>query len=245
VTAKPAWYSVEGHGFLSDFVNLLHPPYTLWHLSYVLIGIAMAPVIFVDRSLAVLIAFFLGLGIGAHALDETMGNPLQTRISKANLYAIGFSALGTAIAIGLYYTFAVSFLLLPFIIVEAFFAVAYNLETFNKRFHNGVVFSLSWGAIPFLVGNFVNTLSLSLPVLLMAFVVALLTFVQRTLSTQARFVRRKIESIDGLKLSSGETLPMSSNELISPAEKSLKALNVMIFVLAIALLIANLLKFPL
>jgi len=230
---------------LYDFINLLHPPYTVWHLSYVVIGIAMAPTIFINRSVAVIIAFFLGLGIGAHALDETMGNPLQTRISKSKLYAIGFTAILAAVGIGLYYTITISFLLLPFIIIETFFAVAYNLEMFNKKFHTGLVFSLSWGAIPFLMGYFVNSLSFSFPVIVMAAFAGLLTFVQRTLSNQTRFVRRRILPVDGLKLSSGSLFPISSKELISPAEKSLKALNVMIVVLAFALLLERYMGFTL
>ena len=93
---RPAWYSLEGSSTLHDVINLTHFPYTLWHLSYVLIGISLSPVIHTDRSIAVLVAYFLGLGIGAHALDETMGNPLQTKLSKSRLYLIGFSSLAAA-----------------------------------------------------------------------------------------------------------------------------------------------------
>ena len=38
---RSAFYSVgRGTGGLGDWVTLLHPPYTLWHLSYVAIGAA-------------------------------------------------------------------------------------------------------------------------------------------------------------------------------------------------------------
>ncbi len=236
---KPSWYSSAKDGIVSDFINLLHPPYTLWHLSYVLIGIAMSPVIFIDRSVWVLVAFFLGLGLGAHALDETMGNPLRTRISKKWLYSIGFGSLSVAILIGAYFVAKLSILILPFVVIESFFAVAYNLEMFEKRFHTDIVFALSWGSIPFLTGYFVNSLSISIASLVMALGIGLLTYVQRTLSTQARLFRRKIDAVQSINLVNGETIPTSSKELISPAEKSLKALTVMIFAISIALILVR------
>jgi hypothetical protein len=239
-SVKPSWYSSKNTGAVSDFINLLHPPYTLWHLSYVVIGIAMSPVIYSGRSIAVLVAFFVGLGLGAHALDETMGNPLHTKISKTRLYLVGFISLSVAILIGLYYVVVLSVLILPFVAIESFFAVAYNLEVFEKRFHTDLIFALSWGSIPFLTGYFVNSLSLSVATLVMAVGIGFLTYVQRTLSTQARLFRRKIDSVQSINLVTGESIPMSSHDLISPAEKSLKALTIMIFAVSIALILARL-----
>jgi hypothetical protein len=234
---KPAWYTVGGHGVLSDLLNLLHPPYTLWHLSYVTIGIALSPTIYLGRSIAVLVSFFLGLGIGAHALDETMGNPLKTRLSRGKLYFIGFLSLGAAAAIGGYYVLTLSFVLLPIILVEVFLSLVYNLEAFDKKFHNTLIFSISWGVLPFLTGYFVNALSLSVGAMLTAVAVGLLTYVQRTLSTQARSVRRGVDSpIKALKLENGEEIRMTTGEFIAPAEKSLKVLTITIFVFAIALI---------
>ncbi len=239
---KPAWYSLAGGGTLRDFINLTHLPYTLWHLSYVLIGVSLAPVIHLDRSVAVLVSFFLGLGIGAHALDETMGNPLQTKLTKVQLYFIGFSSLAVASAIGLYYVFAVSPLIFPIVAIEVFFAISYNLEAFGKRFHNMLVFALSWGAIPFLAGYFVNSLSVSFPVILLSAAISLLTFVQRTLSIQARSVRRSVPSrIVSLKLSNGSEVAASEKDLIGPAEKSLKALSLMIVLIALASILQRIL----
>ncbi len=235
-TLRPAWYSVNGDGFLSDIINLIHPPYTLWHLSYVLMGIALAPKIFPDRSIAALLAFFLGLGIGAHALDETMGNPLKTRLSKSQLYVIGLCALSSAILIGVYYALTVSSVLLVFVGLESFFAIAYNLEMFERRFHNALVFALSWGVIPFLAGYYVNALNLSLPILVLAAPVGLLTVVQKTLSTEARKIRRKMKPIDGLKLAGGEVIPASSKELVRPIEISLQVLTLTVFLIALGLL---------
>ena len=37
--ARPAFYALSPGGW-RDYVTLPHPPYTLWHLSYVAIGAA-------------------------------------------------------------------------------------------------------------------------------------------------------------------------------------------------------------
>ena len=39
-TSRPAFYALAPGGW-RDYVTLLHPPYTLWHLSYVAIGAAL------------------------------------------------------------------------------------------------------------------------------------------------------------------------------------------------------------
>ena len=140
----------------------------------------------------------------------------------------------------MYYAFTVSLLILPFVAVEAFFALTYNLETFGKRFHNMLVFTLSWGAIPFITGYFVNSLSLTPATLIVSASIAFLTYVQRTLSIQARSVRRNIpESVRSLQLSVDE-VQISDRDLLSPAEKSLKALTAMIVFLAIGLFLQRL-----
>ena len=67
--ARPAFYALAPGGW-RDYVTLLHPPYTLWHLSYVVIGAAIAPAFRPWILCLALLAFFLGMGIGAHALDD-------------------------------------------------------------------------------------------------------------------------------------------------------------------------------
>ena len=59
---------------------MLHPPYTSWHLSYVVIGAALAPHTDTGRLVATLLAFFFAVGVAAHALDELHGRPLRTKI---------------------------------------------------------------------------------------------------------------------------------------------------------------------
>src|SRR5215208_3308592 len=95
---RPAYYAARP-GRWRDWWTLLHPPYTAWHLSYVVLGAAVAPEVSITRLLATLTAFFLAVGIAAHALDELHDRPLHTTIPDGVLVAISAVALGGAIAV--------------------------------------------------------------------------------------------------------------------------------------------------
>src|SRR5260370_38431280 len=73
----PAYYAARTTGWRRDVWALLHPPYTAWHLSYVLIGASLAPTVSVARLVATVLAFFLAGGGAAHALDELRGRPFR------------------------------------------------------------------------------------------------------------------------------------------------------------------------
>jgi len=100
VEQRPAFYALETGGW-RDYVTLLHPPYALWHLSYVVIGAALAPTLQAERLAWGLLAFALALGVGAHALDELNGRPLQTSIPRAILGVTAGLSIGAAVGIGL------------------------------------------------------------------------------------------------------------------------------------------------
>src|SRR5215211_7592706 len=84
---RPAFYALSAGGW-RDYWTLLHPPYTLWHLSYVAIGAALAPELHVVWWLETTAAFFLAMGVAAHALDELNGRPLGTRIPRGVLIGL-------------------------------------------------------------------------------------------------------------------------------------------------------------
>src|SRR6266436_3159520 len=88
----PAYYTALGRGWRRDVWAVLHPPYTAWHLSYVVIGASLAPRLSVFRLTATLVAFFLAVGIAAHSLDELNGRPLRTAIPTWVLKTAGWSA---------------------------------------------------------------------------------------------------------------------------------------------------------
>src|SRR5436190_9032688 len=132
---RPAFYAMRTGGW-RDLVTLLHPPYTAWHLSYVALGAAAAPVLHGDRLAAALVAFFLGVGVCAHALDELNGRPLGTALSDRVLVVLAAAALAGAIGIGVAGVMVVSVQLAPLVLAGAFIVVAYNLELFGGRFHS-------------------------------------------------------------------------------------------------------------
>src|ERR671922_622883 len=98
--ARPAFYALRSGGW-RDYWTLLHPPYTAWHLSYVAMGAAAAPSFDGGRLGASVLAFFLGVGLCAHALDELRGRPLGTKLSDRTLIAIAAGSLAGAIALGI------------------------------------------------------------------------------------------------------------------------------------------------
>src|SRR5689334_12787039 len=89
---RPAFYALRPGGW-RDLVTVLHPPYTLWHLSYVGLGAAAAPVVHADRLGAALGAFFLAVGVSAHCLDELKGRPLGTRLPDEALVGLATAGL--------------------------------------------------------------------------------------------------------------------------------------------------------
>src|SRR3954451_14772389 len=115
----PAFYALRPGGW-RDLVSLLHPPYTAWHLSYVALGAAAAPVLHGDRLAAALGAFFLAVGVAAHALDELNGRPRGTHLRSGALIALAAVSLAGAVAIGVIGAVTVSAGLVPFVAVGAF-----------------------------------------------------------------------------------------------------------------------------
>jgi hypothetical protein len=189
MTDRPAFYALEPGGW-RDYVTLLHLPYTAWHLSYVAIGAALAPAFHLDRLGWTLAAFFLALGVSAHALDELQGRPLGTEIGRTTLVALAVLSLVGAVAIGIGAAAAWGWWLLAFVAVGGFLVPAYNLELFGGRFHSDLWFALAWGAFPLLTAYFAQAQSVGAAALLAAVFATALSLAQRTLSTVVRAVRR-------------------------------------------------------
>ena len=81
-TQRASFYALRPGGW-RDYVTLLHPPYTVWHLSYVAIGASLASQLDVSRLIWTSAAFFLAVGIAAHCLDELHDRPLCTAVPFA------------------------------------------------------------------------------------------------------------------------------------------------------------------
>jgi hypothetical protein len=192
---RPAFYALRRGGW-RDYVTLLHPPYTAWHLSYVAIGAALAPQFQLDRLLWALAAFFLAMGVAAHALDEVKGRPLRTSIPTGLLVGLAAVSLAGGVAIGIGAAAAWGWGLLAFVVVGAIAVPAYNLEL---AFHSYLGFALLWGAFPVLTGYFVEAQTLRFEALVAALFAVAASAAQRTLSTPVRLSRRRDETIEGIE----------------------------------------------
>ncbi|MCA1833270.1 MAG: hypothetical protein ABR548_12225 [Actinomycetota bacterium] len=229
-----AFYALRPGGW-RDYVTMLHPPYTLWHLSYVGIGWATAPGAHLDRLVALLVAFFLAVGLGAHALDELNGHPLRTRISDAVLKVIAVASIALAVVVGIAGAARTSWSLLPFVAFGGFIVVAYNLELFGGRFHSDVWFGLAWGAFPALTASWTGALGPTVPGFLVAAACFELSIAQRTLSTPVRALRRSTQSVSGsVERSDGTMETVDAAYLRAAPEGALRAMSVALPVLAAA-----------
>jgi hypothetical protein len=238
--ARPAFYALAPGGW-RDYVTLLHPPYTAWHLSYVVIGACLAPHLYEGRLAAALLAFFLALGISAHALDELNGRPLQTRIPEPVL--VGLTVVPLAIAVGIGIAGAVAFngWLLVFVAIGLALVPVYNLELFGGAIHNSVGFALAWGAFPLLTGYFACAGTITWTALLAAAYATLTSYVQRVLSTPVRHLRRRVASVSGtMELRDGSRESVTRETLVAAPELSLKVLAAANVALAAALLVLRL-----
>ena len=112
---RPAYYAARPGGW-RDWWTLLHPPYTAWHLSYAVIGAALAPRVQASRLIATVLAFFLAVGLAAHALDELRGRPLRTRIPSPVLVAVTAVGLAGALALGVLGVTRAGWPLIPFMV---------------------------------------------------------------------------------------------------------------------------------
>jgi hypothetical protein len=237
---RPAFYAI-GRGRVSDMLTLLHPPYTIWHLSYFALGAAVAPQVHADRLLWGLAAFALAVGVAAHALDELHDRPLGTGISDRTLLALaGVSMLG-ALAIGVGGVVSVTPWLALLVLAGGLFLPAYNLELLGGRLHSDVWFSLGWGAFPAFTGYFVNAEKIALPGVLMALGAAAMSVAQRRLSTPARELRRRTLAVSGTRTRlDGSSEQLSLERLLDPLDGALAAMSLAVFVTACALLAARL-----
>jgi hypothetical protein len=223
---RAAFYALRPGGW-RDYVTLLHPPYTLWNLSYVTIGATLAPEWRPLRLGAGLAAFFLGLGVAAHALDELHDRPLGTRIPDRVLWALAGASLGGAVGIGIAAAIAWTPWLAAFVGFCGFVVVAYNLELFGGRFHGDAWLVVGWAAPPILAAYLAAAGNITWQALAAAAFGCWLILAQRRLSTPVRLVRRKLPPSDD----------PARAALVRGAEDALRAMAAAVVCLAVALVI--------
>jgi hypothetical protein len=222
--ARPAFSALRQGGW-RDYVTLLHPPYTVWHLSYVALGAALAPRMQWGLLGWTVLAFALAMGIGAHALDELQGRPLRTQIPSSVLVALAAVSIAAACAIGVVIARRTTLWLLAFVVVGAFLVVAYNLELFRGAFHGDLWFAATWGAFPVLTAYVVSAERIRGEAVAAAAFAFLVSLAQRRLSTEVRRVRR------------GGEPPADVQLALQAPEAALRLLSVALPVLAGAVLL--------
>ncbi len=246
MTESPAYYARRG-GAPADCWTLLHPPYTAWHLSYVVLGAAVAPEVAWTPLLLTLLAFFLAVGIAAHALDERAGHPLGTRFGDRTLeVTAGLTLLG-AVALGLYGAFwwdGANWPVAVAVPVGVGLVVAYNLELFDGRLHNDLTFGLGWGGFPVVVGYLAQAPGLdsagALAAVAATAAAVALAYAQRRLSTPARDLRRRTLDVDGtVRRVDGDVVPLDRATLLGPLEGALRALTWGVPLVALAVLLTH------
>jgi hypothetical protein len=238
--SRPAFYALAPGGW-RDWWTLLHPPYTLWHLSYVAIGAATAAEVDLYRLGMSLLGFFLGVGLAAHALDELRGRPLGTSISDRVLQGLAIVSLAGAAAVGVVGIVQVSAWLAVFIAAGAFLVVAYNLELLGGMFHSDLWFAVAWGGFPALTGAFAQDGRLEAAAVLIAGACVAISAAQRVLSTPVRRLRRRVVTVEGtMTLRDGTTQPIGAEVIRTAPEAALKLLALAMPLLATALVISRL-----
>lgn len=220
---RAAFYALAP-GSWRDYWTLLHPPYTAWHLSYVVMGAAIAPHVDEGRLAATMLAFFLGVGLAAHALDELQGRPLATQVAQRPLVAIALAGMLGSVGLGVLGAVIVSWWLLVFVGFGVAILVAYNLEWAGGRFHSDAWFALAWGGFPVLTSYFAQTGTITLSILLIGVACVLLSLGQRRLSTPVRLLRRRAVRCEGrLILDDGTEISLGLDSLRAVPEGALRA----------------------
>lgn len=243
---SPAFYARRGDR-AADWWTLLHPPYTLWHVSYVVLGAAMAPAVDWTVLVTMVLAFFLAVGLAAHALDELHGRPLGTRISDGVLRTVAGLALTAACTLGVHAAFfhgPTNWPVAVAVPVGALLVVGYNLELFGGRLHNDATFAWAWGGFPVAVGFLAQSPGSTWPVLASGAAATLAgvgtSYAQRRLSTPARDLRRRTADVTGtVRRLDGRVEPLDRGTLLEPLEGALRALSWALPAVAVAVLLAR------
>ena len=236
VSVAPAFYALEAGGW-RDYWTLLHPPYTVWHLSYVLLGAALAPVPDPKVVVGSLIAFFLAVGIASHSFDELQGRPLGTRIPSSVLFTLGSLALIAAVLLGLIAVSQLGPWFSVLVIVGAALVISYGLEV--PVVHSDVGFALAWGGFPVVASAAANGAPL-VATLVAALGASLLSLAQRRLSTPVRRIRRKAEQVTGsVRYRDGTAEEIDAALLIAAPEAALRLIWLAIAAISIGTLLAR------
>jgi hypothetical protein len=201
----------------------------------------LAPHVRLDRLVAALIAFFLAVGIAAHALDELHGRPLRTSIPSPTLVTATVVGIGGAVGLGAVGLTRTGWALLPFMIIGPLLVIGYNAELFGGVIHTDLGFAAAWGAFPALTGYVAEAGRLDVAPVVAAAAAMALSAGQRHLSTPARMLRRRTAAVTGsITMTDGSVAELDARRLREPLERALRSFSWGVVLFAAALAIARL-----
>jgi len=198
-------------------------------LAFAMIGSMVAQRVYWGRVGAILLIYFLGLGIAAHALDALGSKevkPWGEILTRTQLWIVAIASLVVAYLIAAYYMIFHVPLLWTVAIAEGFFVFAYNLEWFGGRFHTDLWFALSWGFLPVLAGHIIQTNRISIPVLILAGAMAFFSTIEIKASRPYKELKRR-----------SSTLRAQERALVLRYEAILKCISLGVILLGVGLLV--------
>jgi hypothetical protein len=178
-------------------VGLLFLPYTGMVLSYAVLGSLLAPEVHWDRVGAIVLIYFLGLGIAAHALDALGSRgvkPWGAAFNRDRLWVAVVVSLSLAYGIAGYYMIRHVPFLLVVAVLEGFFVFAYNLEWFGGRFHRDKWFAFSWGFLPVTAGYIMQTNRLDTAALVVGVSAAFFSRIEIKVSRPYKALKRRADT---------------------------------------------------
>ncbi|MEJ2165667.1 MAG: hypothetical protein P8X90_09070 [Desulfobacterales bacterium] len=212
-----------------SFIGLLFLPYTGMVLSYVVIGSLAVETPAWARVLALVLIYFLGLGVAAHALDalgSKAAKPWGRAFSRRQLWGLAAASLAAAYTIAGYYMIRYVPWLLLLAVLEGFFVFAYNLEWFGGKFHTDRWFVFSWGFLPVLAGHVMQTNSISAAAVVLASAMALFSLIEIKSSRPYKDLKKNRHSLTD-----------AERQLMQRYETILKSVSLGVILLAGGLLI--------
>lgn len=218
-----------GHPRFRRAIGMLFLPYTGMVLSFTVIGSMIAERIYWDRIIAIVIVYFLGLGIAAHALDalgSKGGKPWGSIFTKSQLWVMAVASLVCAYLIAIYYMVLYVPWLCVVAILEGFFVFAYNLEWFGGNFHKDGWFAFSWGFLPLVAGYMIQTNGINLVALCLGLSMALFSLIEIKASRPYKALKSRLNELDD-----HEKVLMERYEVI------LKSISLGVILLGVGLLI--------
>lgn len=235
-----AWYLLKSESTWARWFNVIHFPYTGWHLSYVVLGACLADQLNLALLGWTLLAFFLGMGIAAHCFDLLEGDPLRLGIPRLHLWIVAGIALASAAGIGLWQLALgnIPWFILGLIGLGIIFAAGYSLEW--PGLHGDWQFTLWWAGFPLIVSYLAQGLDFTpalIPVLIFALASAT---AQRVISTRARYLRRQVDDVsimtDFAHCLEVEGETVGKSWMLLPLDRSLAWLSLAMVALALEVL---------